>query len=87
MEVHLRSESPGSIRALTYRGGVPRSVIYPSADAVAYEPVDPPADEPTADGGDEAREGRGRFAGWYRIPRVGAAAVYGAIVEGVTALA
>jgi len=83
MEVRLRSEAPGSIRVLIYRNGVPRSVIYPSMDAVAYEPADPPSAEPPDDGG-EGREGWGRFAGWYRIPGVGA--VCGAIAEGSSAL-
>jgi hypothetical protein len=83
MEVHLRSLVPGGIRAVTFRNGVRRSVIYLGMDAVAYEQAAPPADESPTNLNEES-EAPGRwepFAGWYQIPRVGTAAVYGAVVE------
>src|SRR4051794_26607789 len=73
MEVRLRSVVPGGIRAVTYRNGVRRSVIYLGMDAVAYEQATPPSEE-AASGHDDEAEAPGRwgpFAGWYRIPRVG----------------
>ena len=57
MNVHLRSVVPGGIRAVTYRHGVRRSVIYLGMDAVAYGEAVPPAEGPTMDrGGTGARE-------------------------------
>lgn len=82
MEVRLRSGVPGGIRAVTHRNGVRRSVIYLGVDAVAYEEAAAPAGE-SASGLDEVPEAPGRwgpFACWYRIPSVGTAAVYGAVV-------
>ncbi len=80
MAVSLKSVVPGGIRAVTYRNGVRRSVIYPGMDAVAYEQASPPTGESSVVSPEpEAGEEWGPFAGWYRLPRVGMAAVYGAV--------
>ncbi len=82
MAVRLKSVVPGGIRAVTYRNGVRRSVIYPGMDAVSYEKASPPTGESFVEGAEPgSMEEWGPFAGWYRLPRTGTAAVYGAVVS------
>ena len=90
MGVRLRSVVRGGIRAVTYRNGVRVSTIYLGMEASVDEPsLGPYGDSPLDfEGEPEGRDQWGPFVGWYRIPRVGVAAIYGAVVEdGVAVLA
>ncbi len=84
MGIRLRSVVRGGIRAVTYRNGVKISTIYLGEDAIVHDPSperlgDSPLD---FDSEPEGRDEWGPFLGWYQIPRVGLAAIYGAVAEG-----
>jgi hypothetical protein len=87
MGVRLRSVVRGGMRAVTYRNGVRNSTIYLGTEAEVYEPTVP--SEASSAGCENELEPRsewGPFAGWYQIPRVGLAAIYGAVVLGPVAV-
>jgi hypothetical protein len=84
MGIRLRSVVLGGIRAVTYRNGVRISTIYLGMNTVVNEPsLDPYSDSALDyEGEPEGREAWGPFVGWYQIPSVGVAAIYGATIEG-----
>lgn len=88
MSVRLRSVARGGMRAVTYRNGVRHSMIYLGNEVEVDEPTSIPAGDSLASLGiePEARSEWGPFAGWYEIPRVGLAAIYGAVVFGQVAV-
>ena len=88
MGIRLRSVVRGGIRAVTYRNGVRISTIYLGMEASVDEPsLGPYGDSPLDfEGEPEGQDQWGPFVGWYRIPRVGLAAIYGAVVEGGVAV-
>jgi hypothetical protein len=88
MSVRLRSVVRGGMRAVTYRNGVRNSTIYLGTEADVYEPATLPSGDSLPDTGaePEARGQWGPFAGWYQIPKVGLAAIYGAVEVGPVAV-
>ena len=83
MGVRLRSVVRGGMRAVTYRNGVRTSTVCLGIDAVVDEPsLDPYGDSALDyEGEPEGREEWGPFVGWYQIPRLGLAAIYGGIIQ------
>jgi hypothetical protein len=82
MGVRLRSVVRGGIRAVTYRNGVRISTIYLGMETLVEGPRTGLFGDslPDGEGEPEGRDEWGPFAGWYEIPRVGLAAIYGAVV-------
>ena len=80
MSVTLSSAAPGGIRAVSYHRGHRHARVYLGAEVRAEPLSDEEWGEIPIEAADEAPSFPGAdFCGWYRLPRIGLAAVYSAV--------